>query len=112
MPANISLVGGLFWGWKKVTSHPFLKQRVARQKTEDLKKLNLFYRDRIRFADFHTTFTTEAFILVHGICLVVDQFVDIHGTYIDAFSIASAFVFVNRNLPHFLFPPCSLETKK
>jgi hypothetical protein len=74
--------------------------------------LNFFYGDCVLFTNFHTAFATEAFVLVHRVCLAVDQFINIHGANIDAFSVASALVLVNRNLPHFLFPPFSLETNK
>jgi hypothetical protein len=76
------------------------------------RKLDFFYGDCVLFTNFHTAFAAEAFLLVHWVCLTVDQFVNIHGANIDAFGVASALVFVNRNLPHFLFPPFSLETNK
>jgi hypothetical protein len=83
---------------------------VCRQRNK--RELNFFDGDRVRFANFYATFTSEAFFLVHRVCLTVRQFINVHGAYIDTFGVASAFVFVYRNLPHLLFPPSSLELIK
>jgi hypothetical protein len=60
--------------------------------------LNFFYCDGILFANFDATLATEAFILIHGFGLAVNQFVDVHGAYIDTFAITDALVFIYCNL--------------
>jgi hypothetical protein len=71
-------------------------------------ELDFFDRDGVLLANFDAAFASEAFFLVHWVCLTVDQFINIHGTYIDTFAITNTLVFVNRYFPHF-FPPSSLE---
>ena len=69
----------------------------------EVRSLNFFYGDGARLTNFHTAFATQALVLVHRFGLAVNDFIYIHGTYIYAFSVASAFVFVNGNFEHLFF---------
>lgn len=63
-------------------------------------KLHLFDRDGALLTYFHTALTAEAFVLIHGFRLSVNQFININGAHIYAFGIASALVLVDRNFKH------------
>jgi hypothetical protein len=62
----------------------------------DKHELDFFHCDCALLTNFDTAFATQALILVHRFRLTIDQFIYIDGANIHAFSVASAFVLVNR----------------
>jgi len=80
-----------------ICSGPYKRRRT--------KKLRLifFYRDGVRFADFHAGFAAQAFFFVHRNGFAILKFIHFHRANVHAFATASTFVSIDSHSPTHCF---------
>lgn len=88
-------------------SEPYPISHIAHRRSI-LVKLDFLHRNCIEITDLNATLATQAVIFIYRFGPAFNQLVNIHRTYVCAFTITCALFLVHRYFPHVLIPPCGL----